>query len=269
MEEAAIEAKEREGVRRRRRRTFTLPKRFPIPVRALWDSATEAERLKAHQTGTAILEMWLGQASRKEVSDRLQIPTLRVWQLSQQALSGLVAGLLKQPKRRLKKGEGRAWEESPWKLKARIAKLTQEVERLQTLVGLLRELPAHRTKSPRKEVPRVPSKRRANPKGAPSRTKSHRTTIAATKSPSRGTTNRGQGPRGHGADVKKLDKSIKETAVPRRSPKAQPTNAVSSVTGCGAGVQKTKGRVAADRQSITGKNPDPVGAGDAVPDQEA
>jgi hypothetical protein len=37
--------------------------------------------------------MWLGKRDREAVAKELSIPTLRVWQLSQQALSGMLAGL--------------------------------------------------------------------------------------------------------------------------------------------------------------------------------
>ena len=152
MEEKPAETK---SIRRRRRVSFRLPKRAALTVRALWASAEEEERMKAHRTGVAILELWLGQASRKEIADRLQVPPLRIWQLSQQALSGLVAGLLKQPKSR-SQIQKNPLEESRWKLKSKIAKLEGEVESLRTLVSLLRELPAHRARSPdKREVERI------------------------------------------------------------------------------------------------------------------
>src|SRR5262245_47145740 len=79
---------------------FKLPKSAPKPMRALWDQASQEEKEKAHQAAASILENWLGQVSREEIAKKLGIPRLRVWQMSQQALVGLVAALLKQPKAR-------------------------------------------------------------------------------------------------------------------------------------------------------------------------
>ena len=79
------------------------------------------------------------------------MPPLRIWQLSQQALSGLVAGLLIQPKAR-KASPAAPLEESPWKLKAKIAKLEREVVSLKSLVDLLRAFPVHREAPGDKEV---------------------------------------------------------------------------------------------------------------------
>jgi len=96
--ETAVEETPRRRRRGRKRTKFQVPKRFPLPVRALWQLASEEERKRAHETCTAILEHWLGKASKKEVARTLSLPPLRVWQLSQQALSGMLAGLLVQPR---------------------------------------------------------------------------------------------------------------------------------------------------------------------------
>jgi hypothetical protein len=153
--------------RRRRQARFKMPPRVALPVRGLWESAGEEEQKKAHQAGVAILELWLGQTTRQEVAERLQVPPLRVWQLSQQALSGLVAGLLKQPKVRAKT-MGLPLEERPWKLKGEITKLEREVESLKSLVRLLRDLPANREYRKPKEVKLVRTRRgrRKNAQGA-------------------------------------------------------------------------------------------------------
>lgn len=71
----------------------------PWPVRAIWELATESERQEAHQTGVLMLEHWLGRMTRKQLGEKLNQPALRVWQLSQQALAGMVVGLMAQPKR--------------------------------------------------------------------------------------------------------------------------------------------------------------------------
>jgi hypothetical protein len=71
----------------------------PYPVRAIWELASDTERQEAHKTGVLILEHWLGRMTRKDLGDKLNLPPLRVWQLSQQALAGMVVGLMAQPKR--------------------------------------------------------------------------------------------------------------------------------------------------------------------------
>ena len=91
----------------RKRSSFRVPPKPARPVRALWEQATQEEREKAHTTCMAILEYWLGKKSKEEVASGLSVTPLRVWQLSQQALSGMLAGLLKQPRTRGKRYDGR------------------------------------------------------------------------------------------------------------------------------------------------------------------
>jgi len=131
---------------------FKMPTSAPKPMKALWDSATEEEKQKAHQAAVGILETWMGQASREEVAQKLGVPSLRVWQMSQQALVGLVAGLLKQPK--VRKGKNQPAlppEEDPAKLRKKIATLEKDLGMMKELVGLLREFPAHREGNPTAE----------------------------------------------------------------------------------------------------------------------
>lgn len=132
---------------------FKMPKSAPKPMKALWDSATEEEKQKAHQAAVSILETWMGQASREEVAKKLGVPSLRVWQMSRQALVGLVAGLLKQPK--VRKGKNQPAlppEEDPVKLRKKIATLEKDLGMMKELVGLLREFPAHREGNPTTEA---------------------------------------------------------------------------------------------------------------------
>src|SRR5262249_18664757 len=69
------------GARRRMTRTF----RPVYPIRALWEAASEDERRLAQERCTAILEYWLGVTSKEESAKRLNVPTIRLWQLSQRA----------------------------------------------------------------------------------------------------------------------------------------------------------------------------------------
>ena len=73
--------------RRFKKRRFKKVPRMPVPVRALWEAATEEERKRAHETCALILELWVGKATKAEAAERLKVPPLRVWQLSQQALA--------------------------------------------------------------------------------------------------------------------------------------------------------------------------------------
>jgi hypothetical protein len=69
-----------------------------IPVRALWEATTDEDRERAHRRCIAILEMWLGKRSRRDVAEQLGLPPLRLWQLSQQAVSGMLVALVHQPR---------------------------------------------------------------------------------------------------------------------------------------------------------------------------
>jgi len=130
--------------RGKKRLVFQPPQKVPISVRALWDTASAEEKAKAHQTCVAILSMWLGRKNRSQVATELSLPPLRVWQLSQAAVSGMLAGLLKQPR-----GRGKslttmqsAGEEDPGALKKRISELEAENRALKELLEVLQSLPA-------------------------------------------------------------------------------------------------------------------------------
>jgi hypothetical protein len=140
---------------RRRRRTgkkrvrFSVPTAMPPGVRELWRSASNEEQDKAHQTSVQILQLWLGKKNREEVAEHLSIPPLRVWQLSQQALSGMLAGLLKQPRSR----RGRPTlqptsEDDPRLLKKRIVELEQTVRDRENLIRLVGQMPKPRSGAP-------------------------------------------------------------------------------------------------------------------------
>lgn len=126
----------------RKRTRFTSFPRPAIAVRGLWEQATDEERKTAHRQCMAILEYWLGKASKREISERLEVPALRVWQMSQQALSGMLAGLLRQPKRRAKVSLPPARpEEDPKLLQGRIRELEKKLAHTEDLVRVLKDLP--------------------------------------------------------------------------------------------------------------------------------
>ena len=127
------------------KRKFKLPPRPAVAVRELWESASAEEREKAHQTAAMMLEYWMGRVRKEEAAQKLGIPPLRVWQLSQQALSGMAAGLVKQPKSGKKKFRGMLPpEEDPKALNKRIQGLERDLGLMQELVKLLRDLPGNR-----------------------------------------------------------------------------------------------------------------------------
>ena len=140
-------------VRQQRRRTgkkrlkFGPPQKFPRGVRELWTSATAEEQIQAHRACTQILALWLGKRRREEVALELSIPGLRVWQLSQQALSGMLAGLLHQPKARRAREEPVMIEkvDDPRVLKKRLAERDKTISDQQDLIRLLSSLPKPRS----------------------------------------------------------------------------------------------------------------------------
>ena len=150
------------GRRRRsgkKRLNFGPPQQFPRGVRELWTSATVEDQTSAHRACAQILAMWLGKRQREEVARELVIPPLRVWQLSQQALAGMLAGLLHQPKARRANQEMpmTAKDDDPRVLKKRIAELEKQVADHQDLIRLLSSLPKPKSSEPSEPVSRSPA----------------------------------------------------------------------------------------------------------------
>lgn len=138
--------KPRTGLKRTR---FAVPARMPLPVRALWAGATPQAQEAAHRAATAVLRAWLGKASREEAAEELGLTPLRFWQLSQQAVAGLMAGLLHQPRFRGRVVPGSGLEaESVGVLRRRITSLERELDGARRLIGLLRQLPVPRAAGP-------------------------------------------------------------------------------------------------------------------------
>jgi hypothetical protein len=126
-----------------------MPKTMPWPVRALWQSASAEEKERAHRTGETILRTWLGKTKREDAARELGLSAVRLWQLSQQAVCGMVVGCLRQPRFRPRAGEtspGRI-EEGVGVLRKRIAELERELGAARRLNDVLRQFPAHRAAS--------------------------------------------------------------------------------------------------------------------------
>lgn len=118
----------------------------PFPVRAIWETASEDERKQAHKLGVMMLEHWLGRMTRRQLGETLGLPPLRVWQMSQQALAGMVVGLMAQPKRPPKgtpmPGQGSMSEAAELKaLRKENDRLKHENQVLQELLEIARDLP--------------------------------------------------------------------------------------------------------------------------------
>src|SRR5208337_3093876 len=142
--ETHTESKKRRVPKHRRGFKISTP---PYPVRALWEMASEEERKKAHELGALLLEHWLGRLSKKELGEKIGQPPLRVWQLSQQALAGLVVGVLKQPKKPPKgtpPPSSLLPEDNPKQLRAQVLELQRQKQVLEELVEILKDLPANR-----------------------------------------------------------------------------------------------------------------------------
>ncbi len=135
-------AKKTRSRKGRKRSVFQNTPRPSWPVRGLWENAPAEEKKRAHEVCMKILEYWLGKQSKAAVAKELGITPLRVWQLSQQALSGMMAGLLTQPRRRVgpEVFEGQP-NQSPTALKKRIVELEKELSRTEDLVRVLRCAP--------------------------------------------------------------------------------------------------------------------------------
>lgn len=127
----------------RRKKGFMLPKYPAAPVKSLWNSASEEEKLTAHRTAVLVLEHWMGRMTRTQLAKTLQMPPVQAFQLSRMALSGMVAGLLKQPKNP-PKGTPLLPEEDPKRLLKRVAELERQNELLTDLLQVVRDMPTTR-----------------------------------------------------------------------------------------------------------------------------
>jgi hypothetical protein len=124
----------------------------PWPVRAIWELASPEERQEAHLKGVLMLEHWLGRMTRKDLGTKMNLPPLRVWQMSQQALTGMVVGLMAQPKRP-PKGTPMAIEKKIEKdemksLRKENHDLREQNRVLQELLDLLKDMPEQRPAAP-------------------------------------------------------------------------------------------------------------------------
>jgi hypothetical protein len=171
MTEQTTSSLEKKPSRRFRKRTF---KRLPPPalaVKPLWEAASEEDKKRAHRQGTTILQLWLGKVTKQQAMAELELPSLRLWQLSQQALSGMLAGLLKQPRTRVKGGAMPTLpEDDPRILRKKIAALEKELATVNRINEVLQMLPGNREKvvsSPKEAKAKRPATKRTSKHGSP------------------------------------------------------------------------------------------------------
>jgi hypothetical protein len=149
----------------KKRLKFGPPAKFPRGVRELWKSATAEEQTRAHQACVQILALWLGKRRREEVASELLIPGLRVWQMSQQALSGMLAGLLHQPRPRRRNEDPtmKIQDDDPRLLRKQIAERDRKIADQEDLIRLLTSIPKPRSETtPASEASAPPTKTRAS-----------------------------------------------------------------------------------------------------------
>ena len=170
MTEPTTPSPEKKRTRRYHKRTF---RRLPPPalaVKPLWEAANEEDKKRAHRQGTTILQLWLGKVTKEQAMTELELPALRLWQLSQQALSGMLAGLLKQPRTRVKGGLTPTLpEDDPRILRKKIAALEKELATVNRINEVLRMLPGNREKvvSVKEAKASRPTTKRASKHGSP------------------------------------------------------------------------------------------------------
>jgi hypothetical protein len=129
--------------RRRRRKMGAMPRPI-LPMRALWEGASREAQERAHQSAVWMLEYWLGRMSKAELAEHLGVTPLRVWQLSQLAIAGMVCGLLPQPRyRRGMRMMSEDPENDPKALLKENAQLRRELEVAQQLIDILKTLPGN------------------------------------------------------------------------------------------------------------------------------
>lgn len=128
---------------RGRKRSFRKLPRPVYPVRALWDASTPEEKARAHRISVGIIDWWVGRRTKDETACRLGLTPLRLWQLSQRALSGMLAGLLHQPRLRGKvaPNPGKPADEVG-SLKKETVELKKRLKAAENVASILQELRA-------------------------------------------------------------------------------------------------------------------------------
>lgn len=142
--------------KRRRRRSADAFLRPVYPISAILSSATAEETQKARLLVNELLGYWLGHESKAALARRLSMPPIRVWQLSQRAMTGMVAAMLRPPQGR--RGAMPRIDPETKALRKRVAELEAETSLQRRLIELLRTMPGNeRRELPRDQVPKEES----------------------------------------------------------------------------------------------------------------
>ncbi|MFG0251432.1 MAG: hypothetical protein ACF8NJ_01000 [Phycisphaerales bacterium JB038] len=149
---------------RKRTRFRTIPK-MAVPVKALWEAASAEDQKRAHTRCMAILEMWLGKRTKREIAEELALPPLRLWQLSQQALSGMLAALIHQPRLRSRQGVSMPESEAAElkRLRKENADLKRQISVSNKHTEILRQMPQGKSE----EKPVAPKRTKRSSKRVP------------------------------------------------------------------------------------------------------
>lgn len=140
---------------------WNLKLKFPaIPVRGLWEKATLEDKQRAQEFAKVIMEYWMGRLSRAQAITKVGMRPVRFWQLTQQAIAGMTAGLLTQP--RFRKGEfmGKNEQQEIKKLEAKVKDLELMVATQQKLIEVFKSIPGYQGAITDDETTRVSTGRK-------------------------------------------------------------------------------------------------------------
>ena len=115
--------------------------KVPRGVRELWEQTAPEAQEEARQRARVLLEYWSGRKTKAQSAAELQLPPVRVWQLTKAGLSGMVVGLVKQPRRRRGGTMKSAEEKEIQRLRKANADLERRLQVLEQLIAVLHELP--------------------------------------------------------------------------------------------------------------------------------
>jgi hypothetical protein len=126
----------------RKKRVMSEKTKFPvIPIRGLWDQASVEDQSKAREISQVMMEYWIGRLSKKEATEKLGMRPVRFWQMSQQAVAGMTAGLLTQPRYR---NNSFLPSDETAKLGKKIEELELILSTQQKLIEILKSLPGQK-----------------------------------------------------------------------------------------------------------------------------
>lgn len=168
---APVESAPPEARKRQRRRTIdgtvSGALRPVYPISAILASATPEEVKRARMLVSELLGYWLGHESKASLARRLSIPQVRVWQMGQRALAGMVAAMLTPPSgTRGSTGAMPRVSQETIALRKRVLDLEKETGVQRRLIELLRTLPSSDRRECAKETSDVANSGTGQPRAA-------------------------------------------------------------------------------------------------------